>query len=178
MTSKYHLLQFLFSSIYTSISFTHFLWFHIILLSIYFYFIIFFYKRNHIYMSMYTWSSEINIVSMNLPPGFRFFPTDEELVVHFLHRKASLLPCHPDVIPDLDLYPYDPWDLPGIYTHIYISLYICASYMQHVHDDPIVHKTCMYSQLCIVYMHSMHVGLYAYYAYYALCIVCMWVCIM
>ncbi|VVB18012.1 unnamed protein product [Arabis nemorensis] len=29
---------------------------------------------------------------MNLPPGFRFFPTDEELVVHFLHRKASLLP--------------------------------------------------------------------------------------
>ncbi|KAG2316849.1 hypothetical protein Bca4012_067754 [Brassica carinata] len=50
---------------------------------------------------------------MNLPPGFRFFPTDEELVVHFLHRRASLLPCHPDVIPDLELYPYDPWDLPG-----------------------------------------------------------------
>ncbi|XP_010548826.1 PREDICTED: NAC domain-containing protein 104-like [Tarenaya hassleriana] len=49
----------------------------------------------------------------NLPPGFRFYPTDEELVVHFLHRKASLLPCHPDVIPDLDLFPYDPWDLPG-----------------------------------------------------------------
>ncbi|CAA2974467.1 NAC domain-containing 104 [Olea europaea subsp. europaea] len=51
--------------------------------------------------------------NMNLPPGFRFYPTDEELVVHFLHRKAELLPCHPDVIPDLDLYPYDPWDLEG-----------------------------------------------------------------
>ncbi|KAF3435183.1 hypothetical protein FNV43_RR22270 [Rhamnella rubrinervis] len=51
--------------------------------------------------------------NVNLPPGFRFHPTDEELVVHFLHRKASLLPCHPDVIPDLDLYPYDPWDLSG-----------------------------------------------------------------
>ncbi|KAF7842637.1 NAC domain-containing protein 104-like [Senna tora] len=49
----------------------------------------------------------------NLPPGFRFYPTDEELVVHFLHRKASLLPCHPDVIPDLDLFPFDPWDLHG-----------------------------------------------------------------
>ncbi|XP_042513014.1 NAC domain-containing protein 104-like [Macadamia integrifolia] len=48
---------------------------------------------------------------VNLPPGFRFCPTDEELVVHFLHRKASLLPCHPDLIPDLDLYPYDPWEL-------------------------------------------------------------------
>ncbi|KAK9929595.1 hypothetical protein M0R45_026689 [Rubus argutus] len=48
-----------------------------------------------------------------LPPGFRFFPTDEELVVHFLQRKAALLPFHPDVIPDLDLYPYDPWELNG-----------------------------------------------------------------
>ncbi|OWM63576.1 NAC domain-containing protein 104 [Punica granatum] len=51
--------------------------------------------------------------NVNLPPGFRFYPTDEELVVHFLHRKAALLPCHPDVIPDLDLYPYDPWELEG-----------------------------------------------------------------
>ncbi|XP_030539334.1 NAC domain-containing protein 104 [Rhodamnia argentea] len=49
----------------------------------------------------------------NLPPGFRFYPTDEELVVHFLQRKAALLPCHPDVIPDLELYPYDPWELEG-----------------------------------------------------------------
>ncbi|KAK8627051.1 hypothetical protein V6N13_134679 [Hibiscus sabdariffa] len=51
--------------------------------------------------------------SLNLPPGFRFDPSDEELVVHFLQRKAALLPCHPDVIPDLDLYPYDPWELDG-----------------------------------------------------------------
>ncbi|XP_059651114.1 NAC domain-containing protein 104-like isoform X2 [Cornus florida] len=51
--------------------------------------------------------------NVNLPPGFRFCPTDEELVVHFLHRKAALLPCHPGVIPDLDLYPFDPWELEG-----------------------------------------------------------------
>ncbi|GER42694.1 NAC domain-containing protein [Striga asiatica] len=51
--------------------------------------------------------------NFNLPPGFRFYPTDEELVVHFLQRKAALLPCHPDIIPDLDLFPYDPWDLNG-----------------------------------------------------------------
>ncbi|KAK7246786.1 hypothetical protein RIF29_41656 [Crotalaria pallida] len=51
--------------------------------------------------------------NVNLPPGFRFLPTDEELVVHFLHRKASLLPFHPDVIPDLNLCPYDPWELDG-----------------------------------------------------------------
>ncbi|GAB2219083.1 hypothetical protein Droror1_Dr00006711 [Drosera rotundifolia] len=51
--------------------------------------------------------------NVNLPPGFRFEPTDEELVLHFLHRKASRLPCHPDVIPDLDLIPYNPWELQG-----------------------------------------------------------------
>ncbi|KAF5183487.1 Nac domain-containing protein [Thalictrum thalictroides] len=51
--------------------------------------------------------------NVNLPPGFRFYPTDEELVVHFLQRKAARLPCHPDIIPDLNLYPYDPWDLNG-----------------------------------------------------------------
>ncbi|CAA7396730.1 unnamed protein product [Spirodela intermedia] len=49
----------------------------------------------------------------DLPPGFRFFPSDEELVVHFLHRKAAHLPCYPDVIPSLDPRHYDPWDLNG-----------------------------------------------------------------
>ncbi|XP_048491035.1 NAC domain-containing protein 104 isoform X4 [Beta vulgaris subsp. vulgaris] len=49
----------------------------------------------------------------NLPPGFRFCPSDEELVVHFLRRKDGLLPFHPDVIPDLDVYPYNPWELEG-----------------------------------------------------------------
>lgn len=49
----------------------------------------------------------------SLPPGFRFCPTDEELVVHFLRRKDGLLPFHPDIIPDLDVYPYNPWELEG-----------------------------------------------------------------
>ncbi|OAY65667.1 NAC domain-containing protein 104-like [Ananas comosus] len=49
-----------------------------------------------------------------LPPGFHFFPSDEELVVHFLRRKVALLPCQPDIIPVVDhLHRYDPWDLDG-----------------------------------------------------------------
>ncbi|KAF9599729.1 hypothetical protein IFM89_001675 [Coptis chinensis] len=51
--------------------------------------------------------------NVNLPPGFRFYPTDEELVVHFLYQKAARLPCQPDIIPDLELYSYDPWELNG-----------------------------------------------------------------
>ncbi|XXG87135.1 hypothetical protein AAC387_Pa11g1897 [Persea americana] len=51
--------------------------------------------------------------NINLPPGFRFYPTDEELILHFLYRKAAHQPCHPNIIPDLDLDCYDPWELNG-----------------------------------------------------------------
>ncbi|EOX92580.1 hypothetical protein QUC31_003716 [Theobroma cacao] len=50
---------------------------------------------------------------INLPPGFRFCPTDEELVLHFLYPKALLLPCHPNIIPELDLHLLHPWELNG-----------------------------------------------------------------
>uniref|UniRef100_A0A453C0V7 NAC domain-containing protein n=1 Tax=Aegilops tauschii subsp. strangulata TaxID=200361 RepID=A0A453C0V7_AEGTS len=52
--------------------------------------------------------------STNLPPGFHFFPSDEELVIHFLRRKAALLPCRPDIVPTLPQNRYDPWELNGI----------------------------------------------------------------
>ncbi|EAZ43477.1 hypothetical protein OsJ_28084 [Oryza sativa Japonica Group] len=45
-----------------------------------------------------------------LPPGFRFHPTDEELVVQYLRRKAFGLPLPAAVIPDLhNLFKLDPW---------------------------------------------------------------------
>lgn len=50
---------------------------------------------------------------LNLPAGFRFHPTDEELVVHYLCRKCSGQPIAVPIIADLDLYKFDPWDLPG-----------------------------------------------------------------
>ncbi|KAK3024053.1 hypothetical protein RJ639_042964 [Escallonia herrerae] len=51
---------------------------------------------------------------LNLPPGFRFHPTDEELVVYYLCRKAAgYLPLPVSVIAEIDLYKHDPWQLPG-----------------------------------------------------------------
>ncbi|KAJ4807028.1 NAC domain-containing protein 68 [Rhynchospora pubera] len=49
---------------------------------------------------------------LNLPPGFRFHPTDEELVVHYLCRKVSGQRLPVPIIAEVDLYKYDPWDLP------------------------------------------------------------------
>ncbi|KAL7603222.1 hypothetical protein Lser_V15G17593 [Lactuca serriola] len=62
--------------------------------------------------------------NVNFPPGFGFCPTHEELVVHFLLRKASLLPYHPGIIPDLDLYPYDPWDLDESICMVMVGLQV------------------------------------------------------
>ncbi|PWA17131.1 NAC domain-containing protein [Artemisia annua] len=49
----------------------------------------------------------------NLPPGFRFHPTDEELVVHYLKKKASSVPLPVAIIAEVDLYKFDPWELPS-----------------------------------------------------------------
>ncbi|KAJ8449541.1 hypothetical protein Cgig2_005563 [Carnegiea gigantea] len=48
-----------------------------------------------------------------LPPGFRFQPTDEEIVFEYLKCKILCLPLPASIIPELPLSLFDPWDLPG-----------------------------------------------------------------
>ncbi|XP_073021250.1 NAC domain-containing protein 83-like [Primulina eburnea] len=50
---------------------------------------------------------------VRLPPGFRFHPTDEELVVQYLKRKVLSYPLPASIIPEVDVCKSDPWDLPG-----------------------------------------------------------------
>ncbi|KAJ1272033.1 hypothetical protein BS78_06G172000 [Paspalum vaginatum] len=47
----------------------------------------------------------------HVPPGFRFHPTDEELVDYYLRKKVALKKIDLDVIKDVDLYKIEPWDL-------------------------------------------------------------------
>jgi hypothetical protein len=68
-----------------------------------------------------------------LPPGFRFKPTDQELVVQYLRRMAFGVPLPAAVIPVVrDLYGLDPWDIPGKHTRLTTSrarvcfLYECS----------------------------------------------------
>ncbi|KAF3431455.1 hypothetical protein FNV43_RR26186 [Rhamnella rubrinervis] len=49
-------------------------------------------------------------------PGFRFHPTDEELVGFYLKRKIHQRPLSIELIKQLDIYKYDPWDLPKLAT--------------------------------------------------------------
>ncbi|XP_047338132.1 NAC domain-containing protein 2-like [Impatiens glandulifera] len=49
---------------------------------------------------------------INLPPGFRFHPTDQELVEHYLIRKCASQQIYAPVIAEVDLYKFNPWQLP------------------------------------------------------------------
>ncbi|CAM0907596.1 unnamed protein product [Alopecurus aequalis] len=49
----------------------------------------------------------------SLPPGFRFHPTDEELILHYLRNRAASAQCPVPIIADVDIYKFDPWDLPS-----------------------------------------------------------------
>ncbi|XP_024369492.1 NAC domain-containing protein 105 [Physcomitrium patens] len=46
-----------------------------------------------------------------VPVGFRFHPTDEELVGYYLPKKVTARKIDLDLIRDLDLYKLEPWDL-------------------------------------------------------------------
>ncbi|XP_010277182.1 PREDICTED: NAC domain-containing protein 100-like [Nelumbo nucifera] len=49
----------------------------------------------------------------SLPPGFRFHPTDEELITYYLTHKISDANFTGRAITDVDLNKCEPWELPG-----------------------------------------------------------------
>ncbi|KAK9684539.1 hypothetical protein RND81_10G216700 [Saponaria officinalis] len=50
--------------------------------------------------------------AMDLPPGFRFHPTDEELITHYLAIKVVDDDFSARAIGEVDLNKCEPWDLP------------------------------------------------------------------
>lgn len=46
-----------------------------------------------------------------LPPGFRFHPTDVELVMYYLKRKVMKKKFQFEAMAELNVYKYEPWDL-------------------------------------------------------------------
>lgn len=51
-----------------------------------------------------------------VPPGFRFHPTEEELLQYYLRKKVAYEKIDLDVIQDVDLNKLEPWDIQGYTT--------------------------------------------------------------
>lgn len=67
-----------------------------------------------------------------LPPGFRFHPTDEELITFYLASKVfGSSFCGVD-IAEVDLNRCEPWELPGTYifqnTHLKVYFHLQSTY--------------------------------------------------
>lgn len=60
-------------------------------------------------------------------PGFRFHPTDEELVGFYLQRKVDKKKLSIEIIKEVDIYKFDPWDLPSKCTELIEKLTINSS---------------------------------------------------
>ncbi|WOK97191.1 hypothetical protein Cni_G05899 [Canna indica] len=48
---------------------------------------------------------------VTVPPGFRFHPTDEELLYYYLRKKVAFEAIDLDVIREVDVNKLEPWDL-------------------------------------------------------------------
>lgn len=65
----------------------------------------------------------------HVPPGFRFHPTDEELVDYYLRKKIASKRIDLDVMKEIDLYKIEPWDLQGTLVAL---IYNNINHQRHV----------------------------------------------
>lgn len=74
---------------------------------------------------------------IELPPGFRFHPTDEELITHYLSKKVLDSGFIAKAIGEVDLNKCEPWDLPSMLyiaylKHLYqLTTTFCLSNLNH-----------------------------------------------
>ncbi|RDY01643.1 NAC domain-containing protein 21/22, partial [Mucuna pruriens] len=53
-------------------------------------------------------------IGASLPPGFRFYPSDEELVCHYLYKKIANEQVLKGTLVEIDLHICEPWQLPEV----------------------------------------------------------------
>ncbi|XVF81001.1 hypothetical protein PTKIN_Ptkin15bG0121500 [Pterospermum kingtungense] len=53
-------------------------------------------------------------IGASLPPGFRFYPSDEELVCHYLYKKIANEEVLKGTLVEIDLHICEPWQLPEV----------------------------------------------------------------
>ncbi|KAJ3682346.1 hypothetical protein LUZ60_014919 [Juncus effusus] len=53
-------------------------------------------------------------IESRLPPGFRFYPSDEELVCYYLYKKVTNERISDGTLVEVDLHKREPWELPEV----------------------------------------------------------------
>ncbi|KAH7578535.1 hypothetical protein JRO89_XS01G0394900 [Xanthoceras sorbifolium] len=72
---------------------------------------------------------------IRMPPGFRFQPTDEELVFHYLRCKIFSCPLPATIIPEINICKYDPWDLPDLRHFLLVApRYLVFCYLDRLNS--------------------------------------------
>ncbi len=66
---------------------------------------------------------------IELPPGFRFHPTDEELITHYLSPKVLDTNFSARAMGEVDLNKCEPWDLPCEFLKTLFSLFPLFLYL-------------------------------------------------
>lgn len=51
--------------------------------------------------------------SRGVPPGFRFHPTGEEIIIHYLLKKVKDTRFASILIGEVDINTCEPWELPS-----------------------------------------------------------------
>lgn len=69
-------------------------------------------------------------IGASLPPGFRFYPSDEELVCHYLYKKIANEEVLKGTLVEIDLHICEPWQLPGTYIFILNYILFIISYSE------------------------------------------------
>jgi hypothetical protein len=66
-------------------------------------------------------------VESTLPPGFRFYPSDQELVCHYLYKKVANERASQGTLVEVDLHAREPWELPGKSLPYIYSIFLPAA---------------------------------------------------
>lgn len=73
---------------------------------------------------------DLRVIGSSLPPGFRFYPSDEELVCHYLYKKIANEDVLKGTLVEIDLHKCEPWQLPGMRSLLLLfNFHGCNSFL-------------------------------------------------
>ena len=81
--------------------------------------------------------TQSSIAATSMFPGFRFSPTDVELISYYLKKKMEGLDRCVEVIAQIEFCKYEPWDLPGYNFNVFFTCHTYETglyFMYHVSD--------------------------------------------